>query len=403
MKSRALPRIPSGYLLFFLLLFSVAANAARLEVDRQSIAVGEITTVHLRGTPFIAVVSWKVGPELEILDSDKNHARVRALREGVAEVVCEMNLSVHSFNITVRGAAPTTPAPVVAPVVTAPATPPPAVYVAPKQPEVFAAAPQGRLAGTWRIKAAGQPGQLELTHTAGLLTGRVRFDAQGAWEPLRELYFDEAIGELSFTRPDATQAYRGRLRGNVLEGRFIQGSGGGYPSGAPSHDWHAARSDAAADPATSAPGMAEPAGRLSLGRDRYAPGEAIVVDFVAPAGYASNAWIGIIPSHVPHGREAENDRHDLAYQYLQKRTSGRMTFTAPSAPGHYDLRLHDSDNNGREVASVSFQVGIAPADDAGRDYTARAPGATQGSAPTPPAGDDSLKDVMNQLKGLFGR
>jgi hypothetical protein len=136
---------------------------------------------------------------------------------------------------------------------------------------------------------------------------------------------------------------------------------------------------------------------LSLNRDRYTPGEAIVVNFTAPASYPNDAWIGIIPAQVPHGSEAENDRHDLTYQYLQKRTSGSMTFTAPAAPGNYDLRLHDTDNNGKEVASVSFQVDAAPFD-GGRGYTAHMPSAGQA-----PGADDSLKDVVNQLKGIFGR
>jgi hypothetical protein len=33
-----------------------------------------------------------------------------------------------------------------------------------------------------------------------------------------------------------------------------------------------------------------------------------------------------------------------------------MVFTAPSEPGEYDLRMHDTDSNGKEIASVSFKV-----------------------------------------------
>jgi hypothetical protein len=98
---------------------------------------------------------------------------------------------------------------------------------------------------------------------------------------------------------------------------------------------------------------------LNLDRSRFASGEKITVRFTASAGYADNAWVGIIPSSVAHGSEALNDRHDLTYQYLRKRTSGALVFTAPQKPGAYDLRMHDTDSNGREVASVSFTVSSA--------------------------------------------
>ena len=95
---------------------------------------------------------------------------------------------------------------------------------------------------------------------------------------------------------------------------------------------------------------------MTLEKGVYAPGESISVTFTAPASFASNAWVGIIPSHVMHGSESENDKHDLSYQYLKQRTSGVLTFAAPSAPGNYDFRMHDTDNGGREVTSVSFTV-----------------------------------------------
>jgi hypothetical protein len=716
MKRLSLPPVFSGFLATFLMLFSLAAAAARLEVDRNEMAVGEITTVHLKGAPLIAVVDWKVSPELEIVDADKKRARVRGVRAGAGSVKCEMNLSIHSINITVRGVAAAAPPPA-APVATPVQAPQPAysapTSTTPSYPAPASASPQASLAGTWQINANGYPGRLELSHTQNMLSGRVWFDANAAWEPLEDLYFDEAIGELSFTRPNANQAYRGHLQGNTLEGRFTQWGGRDYSASAPTYSWSANRSGpVAAEPAataalrpariseftwqgmnedkvgdwgngrpngtpdgrlrltlelpdrqavssislwsatekgdkaggqvwhsrngsywmlgvfrdgrqinashvaslgefsggtafdlyanssgwfnpgqsflvevetgdgkvarqilrlgaalppapvatggnqrlklvdaipstssdvfrrnqrpdltmhtgswdrtpyfmapprefnldlsrvdraclagdaqgksnwrvdnyllfelfdasgtplgagvvgghegvsqngrrlpelgpvshehaacsvdlkaflpqgrpfrlkvsamdyggvghasdvwllldgqgTSAGGAATASASLSLNRDHsgghYAPGEAIVVNFTAPAGYASDAWIGIIPSQVPHGSEAENDRHDLTYQYIQKRASGSMSFIAPAAPGNYDLRMHDSDNNGKEVASVSFQVGTVP-NAGGRGYTAGRP-----SAGPAPGADDSLNDVMKQLKGLFGR
>ena len=103
-----------------------------------------------------------------------------------------------------------------------------------------------------------------------------------------------------------------------------------------------------------APSAAGPS--LTIDKYSYSPKETITVTFTAPTGYQDNAWIGIIPSHVPHGDEATNDQYDLTYQYLKGMTSGTMVFAAPDIPGSYDVRMHDTDDNGKEVASVSFVV-----------------------------------------------
>lgn len=96
--------------------------------------------------------------------------------------------------------------------------------------------------------------------------------------------------------------------------------------------------------------------KLELEKESFLPGEEIKLIFFAPPGLESNAWIGIIPSDIPHGDEKVNDQHDLTYQYLNGKIQGEMIFTAPSEPGEYDFRMHDTDSNGKEIASVSFKV-----------------------------------------------
>ena len=98
------------------------------------------------------------------------------------------------------------------------------------------------------------------------------------------------------------------------------------------------------------------AATLRLDKHTFSPNEQVRVHFTAPSGFANNAWIGIIPSRIQHGSENVNDQHDLTYQYLSKRTSGTMVFTAPGSPGSYDFRMHDRDDNGHEVTSVTFTV-----------------------------------------------
>ena len=123
-------------------------------------------------------------------------------------------------------------------------------------------------------------------------------------------------------------------------------------------------------------GAASSADSLKLNKSVYGPGENIQVNFTASPGYPRNAWMGIIPSNIPHGNESQNDQHDVAYQYLEGQTSGTMVFSAPATPGSFDVRLHTSDNNGKEVASVTFTVaGAAESGDSLRlDKSVYAPG-----------------------------
>lgn len=96
---------------------------------------------------------------------------------------------------------------------------------------------------------------------------------------------------------------------------------------------------------------------LELDRTTVPAGQEFTARFTTPVGLAPNAWVGVIPSSVPHGDEAVNDQHDVDYEYLEGRTSGTLTLRAPAEPGAYDLRMNDNDSAGKEIASVSFTVG----------------------------------------------
>ena len=95
---------------------------------------------------------------------------------------------------------------------------------------------------------------------------------------------------------------------------------------------------------------------LWMDKLEFAPGESIALHFTAPPGLPTNAWIGIIPSDIPHGDESTNDQHDISYKYLDGMTSGTLTFTAPTTPGTYDFRMHDTDSGGVELKSATFTV-----------------------------------------------
>jgi len=101
--------------------------------------------------------------------------------------------------------------------------------------------------------------------------------------------------------------------------------------------------------------QAAPASGVSIEKTIYVPGETIRVMFKASGDWPTDAWIGIIPSNISHGSEEFNDQYDITYQYIEKRTNGVMEFIAPE-PGRWDLRMHDTDDNGREIAYISFVV-----------------------------------------------
>lgn len=98
---------------------------------------------------------------------------------------------------------------------------------------------------------------------------------------------------------------------------------------------------------------------LKIEKETFSPGEEFKVEFEAPRVFGSGAWIGIVPADTPHGSESTNDEHDIEYHYIERRTSGTMIFTAPDEPGTYDIRMHDTDNDGNEILFVSFEV-VAP-------------------------------------------
>lgn len=143
--------------------------------------------------------------------------------------------------------------------------------------------------------------------------------------------------------------------------------------------------------------------------DRVAPRSQIVVEYKIPFGYAANAWIGFIPTEVPHGSEAVNDEYDVCYEYLGKTISGSVTLPVPDLEGPWDLRLHDTDDSGLEVASLTVMVsydlsGARPLASYGSSGAApgtKAPAQTVPAAePAAASADDSLLRQMDEQNGI---
>ncbi len=96
---------------------------------------------------------------------------------------------------------------------------------------------------------------------------------------------------------------------------------------------------------------------LKLARTIYAPNQEIVLDFEASPLLPRNTWVGLIPDHIAHGSTARNDQHDMAFQNVDGRASGRMVFRAPKKIGKYGFRMNET-TNGKELAAVAFEVAV---------------------------------------------
>ena len=93
---------------------------------------------------------------------------------------------------------------------------------------------------------------------------------------------------------------------------------------------------------------------ITTAKSTYTIDEGIDFSFTAPK-LPNDAWIGIVPVAIPHGDEAVNDSHDTSYAHLGGMTNGDITLPNPGL-GTWTLRLHDTDNNGRELTHVVFEV-----------------------------------------------
>jgi len=103
---------------------------------------------------------------------------------------------------------------------------------------------------------------------------------------------------------------------------------------------------------------------IKLAKNSFHSHQNLEGTFQIPITYEYAGWIGILPADSPHGTAQENDRYDVAYEYLSGRTGGALSIRAPGKPGKYDLRLHDSSwVDGKEILSVPFEVTLPPGGD----------------------------------------
>ena len=95
---------------------------------------------------------------------------------------------------------------------------------------------------------------------------------------------------------------------------------------------------------------------IKLEKVKFTTDENVNCTYTVPESARESGWIGIIPSRIQHGSEEVNDDNDLVFHLLKGETTGTYSFAAPKMPGEYDLRMNDSDSNGKEIDTISFTV-----------------------------------------------
>ena len=75
-----------------------------------------------------------------------------------------------------------------------------------------------------------------------------------------------------------------------------------------------------------------------MSKPAYQLNELIIFDFVCPYYPKEDyAWIGIVPSSIPHGSEVINDQYQVNYKRLEGAISGRLSFPNPGI-GQWSIR-----------------------------------------------------------------
>lgn len=124
---------------------------------------------------------------------------------------------------------------------------------------------------------------------------------------------------------------------------------------------------------------------LQLSKNDFTRYEAINLQFDVPSSYVSNnAWVGLFNATSPHEKSGASDAFDLAYYYVNRTTSGNLSFSAPEIVGDYEFRLFESSQyQANEVTNVSFKVRLATATVSTdkNDYVRGAPIKVQFSSP----------------------
>lgn len=96
---------------------------------------------------------------------------------------------------------------------------------------------------------------------------------------------------------------------------------------------------------------------IKLSKDWVMPGRTMDVKWNAPVKQQkSGAWIGVVDADTPADAEITHDKADMYYKTLDRKSSGKFELKVPGHQGDFELRIYDSEKNGKVLASARFTV-----------------------------------------------
>lgn len=95
---------------------------------------------------------------------------------------------------------------------------------------------------------------------------------------------------------------------------------------------------------------------MEIDKSIYDKGEIIQITFTKTDSTPGKAWVGIIPSSVPHGSEAVNDENDIIYRFIEDHPDGKLSFRAPTSGQQWDIRYNSNDGANQEYSYITFSI-----------------------------------------------
>lgn len=95
---------------------------------------------------------------------------------------------------------------------------------------------------------------------------------------------------------------------------------------------------------------------MEIDKSIYDKGEIIRITFTKTDSTPGKAWVGIIPSSVPHGSEAVNDENDIIYRFIEDHPDGKLSFRAPTSGQQWDIRYNSNDGANQEYSYITFSI-----------------------------------------------
>lgn len=96
---------------------------------------------------------------------------------------------------------------------------------------------------------------------------------------------------------------------------------------------------------------------VELSDDWNIPSKVIQVKWKASSDLQKkDAWIGVVTADTAPDAEITHDNDDLSWKPLAGKSSGKWDMKCPNRSAKYEVRIYDSEEDGKVLASAPFTV-----------------------------------------------